>query len=625
MNTALACVGRSLGKTKEPLRVAEEFSVIDQISGGRLIAGFPISLSYDSNQNQGIPPIETRPRFAENLALIDRALVEEKPFAFNGQFNKHPYVNLWPRPVQRKLPIWAPAVGNPVTLKGILERDQVFLYPGWFGPRQAGSAVFKRYWDMAARDGARRQPVPAGLPADGGRGRDRREAHREYGPHIENGFRNAFGAMPMSSLGLAGYHDIKGVEAIARNPADFGLVPKMKTITYKELVDAQCAIVGSAETVAEQLIELVKDFRIGSLLLMTQMGSMPTELAKKNISLIAERVIPKLRKAWTDNGFEQAGLEAPMVAHRSVLMGASGNSKRKESGAADMNANVAIKGPQRDELVEAWDGQVKVRVRVAGTGPALVYLHPAAGLYWDRFLDGLAEHYTVYAPEMPGTTPGRSVRDLQGRHVHRPAADLRGGAAQARAQGRGRGGPVDGGHGRVRSGGVLPRPVQQAGGAGAVRPVARRRAQRHRRSVRGTAPGAAGQVLFHNPATAPGAMEMMTPPPIPEAMPAFIAQITWMQGVAGKFLWPFPEHGLRSRLHRIQIPTLLLWGANDRVTPAKHAEDFHAGIRNSQLHVYDNCGHILQMERLHDALRDVNASSWPEQARNSTLPNRRSE
>jgi len=45
LNTALACVGRSLGKTKEPLRVAEEFSVIDQISGGRLIAGFPISLS----------------------------------------------------------------------------------------------------------------------------------------------------------------------------------------------------------------------------------------------------------------------------------------------------------------------------------------------------------------------------------------------------------------------------------------------------------------------------------------------------------------------------------------------------------------------------------------------------
>jgi alkanesulfonate monooxygenase SsuD/methylene tetrahydromethanopterin reductase-like flavin-dependent oxidoreductase (luciferase family) len=307
LKPALACVGRSLGKTKEPLRVAEEFSVIDQISGGRMIAGFPISLSYDSNQNQGIPPIETRPRFAENLALIERALKEEKPFPFNGQFSKHPYVNIWPRPVQRKLPIWAPAVGNPVTLKGILERDQVFLYPGWFGPRQAGSAVFKRYWEMAEEVGRDANPYRLAFLQTVAVGETDAEAHREYGPHIENGFRNAFGAMPPSSLSLPGYHDIKGVEVLARNPVDFGLVPKMKTIKYSELVDAQCAIVGSAETVADQLIELVRDFRIGSLLLMTQMGSMPTGLVKKNMSLIAQRVMPKLKQAWQDIGFESQG------------------------------------------------------------------------------------------------------------------------------------------------------------------------------------------------------------------------------------------------------------------------------------------------------------------------------
>lgn len=307
LTPALACVGRSLGKTKEPLRVAEEFAVIDQISGGRMIAGFPISLSYDSNQNQGIPPIDTRPRFAENIALIDRALTEPKPFAFNGKFNKHPYVNIWPRPVQKKLPVWAPAVGNPVTLRGILERDQVFLYPGWFGPRQAGSAVFKRYWDMAAEMGRDANPYRLAFLQTVAVAETDEEAIRDYGPHLENGFRNAFGAMTMQDLGLAGYHDIKGVEAIARNPADFGLVPKMKTITAAELIDAQCAIVGSVETVAQQLIDLVKDFRIGSLLLMTQMGSMPTPLVKKSMTLIAEGVIPRLREAWKDNGFEAEG------------------------------------------------------------------------------------------------------------------------------------------------------------------------------------------------------------------------------------------------------------------------------------------------------------------------------
>jgi len=269
-----------------------------------------------------------------------------------------------------------------------------------------------------------------------------------------------------------------------------------------------------------------------------------------------------------------------------------------------MNANVAIKGPQRDELVEVWGGRVKVRVRVAGTGPALVYLHPAAGLYWDRFLDALAENYTVYAPEMPGTTPG----DPHAIYQVDTYTDLlliyeevlrKLGLKGAIAVGQSMGGMV-----ACDLAAFYPDLFSKLVPMGPCG-LWRDDAPSGIATLYVTPPQELGAFLFHNPGTAPGAIEMMTPPPIPEAMPAFIAQITWMQGVAGKFLWPFPDHGLRSRLHRIQIPTLLLWGANDRVTPAKHAEDFHAGIRNSQLHVYDNCGHILQMERLHDALRDV--------------------
>jgi len=59
-----------------------------------------------------------------------------------------------------------------------------------------------------------------------------------------------------------------------------------------------------------------------------------------------------------------------------------------------------------DRTVSTWNGEVTLTFRVAGSGPALVYLHPAAGPGWDPFLDLLAGHYTVYAPEFPGTTPG---------------------------------------------------------------------------------------------------------------------------------------------------------------------------------------------------------------------------
>jgi len=40
---------------REPLKIAEEYALLDCISGGRLIAGFPVGLSYDANLNASLP------------------------------------------------------------------------------------------------------------------------------------------------------------------------------------------------------------------------------------------------------------------------------------------------------------------------------------------------------------------------------------------------------------------------------------------------------------------------------------------------------------------------------------------------------------------------------------------
>ena len=302
LNTVLACLGRALGKSKEPLRIAEEYAVIDQISGGRLIAGFPISLSWDANLNAGIPPIDTRQRFGENIMLIDKAWKAREPFAWNGRFNKHSHVNIWPRPVQPSMPVWSPAVGNPNTLAGILDRDQVFLYFSWVGSKLTGQ-VFDRYWDMAEERGRDRNPYRLAFLQCVAVAETDEEAHRVYGPHVKAGFNTGLGSIPMSSLSIPGYMDINGVKHVVQDPGDFGMFPIMRTASYEQIVDAQACIVGSVDTVSEQLIELVRDKRIGNLLLMVQHGTMPTELTKQNISLLAEKVMPRLRQAWSDNGF----------------------------------------------------------------------------------------------------------------------------------------------------------------------------------------------------------------------------------------------------------------------------------------------------------------------------------
>ena len=58
------------------------------------------------------------------------------------------------------------------------------------------------------------------------------------------------------------------------------------------------------------------------------------------------------------------------------------------------------------QSLSVGDGRITTRVHTAGHGDPVVFLHGAGGLEWDAFLDGLAERFTVYAPEHPGTTPG---------------------------------------------------------------------------------------------------------------------------------------------------------------------------------------------------------------------------
>ena len=87
--TALIVLGRSLGKTTEPLRIAEEYSMLDVMSGGRLVAGLPVGLSYDANLNNGIPTVETRDRYREAVELMFRSWTDEAPFTWNGRFSQY--------------------------------------------------------------------------------------------------------------------------------------------------------------------------------------------------------------------------------------------------------------------------------------------------------------------------------------------------------------------------------------------------------------------------------------------------------------------------------------------------------------------------------------------------------
>ncbi|ETX09324.1 LLM class flavin-dependent oxidoreductase [Candidatus Entotheonella palauensis] len=80
-----------------PVRVAEEFAMLDTLTGGRVIAGM---LRGTANEyvTYNLNPSESRERFEEALQLIVRAWTEPTPFGWQGRYFEYRSISVWPRP-----------------------------------------------------------------------------------------------------------------------------------------------------------------------------------------------------------------------------------------------------------------------------------------------------------------------------------------------------------------------------------------------------------------------------------------------------------------------------------------------------------------------------------------------
>jgi pimeloyl-ACP methyl ester carboxylesterase len=56
------------------------------------------------------------------------------------------------------------------------------------------------------------------------------------------------------------------------------------------------------------------------------------------------------------------------------------------------------------------------------------------------------------------------------------------------------------------------------------------------------------------------------------------------------------RHNMANDLPKLTVPTAIIWGKNDKVTPPNVAEEFHELLPNSELFWLDKCGHAPMME-----------------------------
>ena len=169
----LAILGRALPLLNNPLVVAEEYAMLDNLTRGRFIAGFVRGIGAEYHA-MGINPAQSQERFAEAHDLIIRAWTEPGPFQYVGKHYHFNYVNTWPRPYQTPHPpIWIPSQGSSSTIRWAAQMR--YTYAQTLAPDRGGGALLP---DVPRRGREGRLPGlarPARLVEHHLRRRDRRE------------------------------------------------------------------------------------------------------------------------------------------------------------------------------------------------------------------------------------------------------------------------------------------------------------------------------------------------------------------------------------------------------------------------------------------------------------------
>ncbi len=309
----LVLMGDSVALYNPPLRVAEEIAMLDVVSGGRVVAGFPVGSAQDACFCYGENPVRLREKYYEGVDLVLRAWQAEEPFSFNGKYTKLRYVNPWPRPLQQPHPpVWIPGGGSVETWDYCARNDFLYAYLSFFGFELARETL-KRYWDVVERHGKEPNPYRCGFIQFVALADSDAEAEKLYGGaadyfynrclYVNPGFMNPAGYVSVPTLRKG--NQIQTLIAKAAAQSGPGL-------TWQEVVEQRFIVAGSPDTVVEQLNEIAEDLRVGHLMLLLHFGNMSKELTNHNTKRFAEEVMPRLRThhgEWEDHWFPKDTLE----------------------------------------------------------------------------------------------------------------------------------------------------------------------------------------------------------------------------------------------------------------------------------------------------------------------------
>ncbi len=296
----IVVLGNLLPLHINPLRVAEEYAMLDNMSNGRIIAGFAPG-GGPENYNYDIPSVTSRERFWEAVDLVVRSWTDDGPFNHEGHYYPLRYVNPWPKPTQKPHPpIWVPGSRSASTLTEVAKRGYCYFLSSrshggeTYKAREQFSKVLEDYGDTY-------HPFRMGILMSAYVSETDAQAKEECEEGVWYFLRNCLkGHLRKEGRQLTFGAGVPYIPAPAWKEFLKHSDPNRSMLgdvnDWDELDKAQSIVVGSPETVHRKILSLIEKSQVGNLLIQFHLGNMPGELALKSQRLFATEVAPALRE-----------------------------------------------------------------------------------------------------------------------------------------------------------------------------------------------------------------------------------------------------------------------------------------------------------------------------------------
>lgn len=285
----------------EPIRVAEELAVLDHVSGGRTLFGIGRGLGRIEFEGFRVAMGESRERFVEYAEAILTAL-ESGYIEYDGAHFKQPRKAIRPFPFKSFRGRCYAAAVSPESAR-IMSKLGVGLLIIAQKPWEKTLEELEMYRRFYREENGTEAPKPLIVsfiachedPAMAA------EMHEKY---IRGYSRSALNHYEFHNAGLA---DIKGYEyygALAKNIEKHGIE------TFVNFL-ADLQVWGTPEQVTARIVDYIEKIDGAGVIGVFSYGGMPQQLAKDNIRLFAEKVMPRLKAHETGVA---VGAPAPVSA-----------------------------------------------------------------------------------------------------------------------------------------------------------------------------------------------------------------------------------------------------------------------------------------------------------------------